>query len=155
MPVAEIFSAAVLLLLVIDPFGNVPIVVAALSNVAPARRARVVLRECAIAYAILLAFMFGGQTFLAWLQLSETSLAIAAGSSTQIALLVAPLLVLLGLVFGHWLTLVFHPLEIVAVGTAAVIFTVVSIDGESNWLEGVQLLTLYVMLAVVFFFLRV
>jgi Ca2+:H+ antiporter len=85
----------------------------------------------------------------------ETSLAIAAGSSTQIALLVAPLLVLLGLVFGHWLTLVFHPLEIVAVGTAAVIFTVVSIDGESNWLEGVQLLTLYVMLAVVFFFLRV
>ncbi len=85
----------------------------------------------------------------------ETSLAIAAGSSTQIALLVAPVLVLLGLAFGHWLTLVFHPLEIVAVGTAAVIFTVVSVDGESNWLEGVQLLTLYVMLAVVFFFLRV
>jgi MarC family membrane protein len=79
MPVAEIFSAAVLLLLVIDPFGNVPIVVAALSNVAPARRARVVLRECLAAYVILLAFMFGGQTFLAWLQLSEVSLAIAGG----------------------------------------------------------------------------
>jgi MarC family membrane protein len=75
----EIFSAAVLLLLVIDPFGNVPIVVAALSNVAPARRARVVLRECLAAYVILLAFMFGGQTFLAWLQLSEVSLAIAGG----------------------------------------------------------------------------
>ena len=79
MPIAEVFSAAVLLLLVIDPFGNVPIVVAALSNVAPARRARVVLRECLAAYVILLAFMFGGQTFLAWLQLSEVSLAIAGG----------------------------------------------------------------------------
>ncbi|MEO8536633.1 MAG: MarC family protein [Betaproteobacteria bacterium] len=75
----EVFSAAVLLLLVIDPFGNVPIVVAALSNVSPARRSRVVLRECIIAYAILLAFMFGGQTFLRWLQLSEESLTIAGG----------------------------------------------------------------------------
>jgi MarC family membrane protein len=79
MPIAEIFSAAVLLLLVIDPFGNVPIVVAALANVAPARRAPVVLRECVAAYVILLAFMFGGQAFLAWLQLSEVSLAIAGG----------------------------------------------------------------------------
>ena len=72
MPIAEIFSAAVLLLLVIDPFGNVPIVVSALANVAPARRARVVLRECVAAYVILLAFMFGGQTFLQWLQLSRS-----------------------------------------------------------------------------------
>ena len=79
MPIAEIFSAAVLLLLVIDPFGNVPIVVSALSNVAPARRTRVVFRECLAAYVILLAFMFGGQTFLQWLQLSEVSLAIAGG----------------------------------------------------------------------------
>jgi MarC family membrane protein len=75
----EIFSAAVLLLLVIDPFGNVPIVVSALANVPAARRARVVLRECIAAYVILLAFMFGGQTFLQWLQLSEVSLAIAGG----------------------------------------------------------------------------
>ena len=75
----EIFSAAVLLILVIDPFGNVPLVVAALKNVPPARRARVVLRECAAAYAILVAFMAGGQTFLRWLHLSETSLEIAGG----------------------------------------------------------------------------
>ena len=61
MPIAETFSAAVLLLLVIDPFGNVPIVVSALSNVAPARRTRVVFRECLAAYVILLAFMFGGR----------------------------------------------------------------------------------------------
>jgi small neutral amino acid transporter SnatA (MarC family) len=76
----EIFSAAVLLLLVIDPFGNVPIVVSALANVAPERRAKVILRECAAAYVILLAFMLGGQTFLHWLQLSEVSLAIAGGT---------------------------------------------------------------------------
>jgi Ca2+:H+ antiporter len=85
----------------------------------------------------------------------ETSIAIAAGSSTQIALLVAPSLVLLGLLFGHWLTLVFHPLEIIAVAVAAFIFTFVCIDGESNWLEGVQLLALYLMVGIVFFFLRV
>jgi MarC family membrane protein len=79
MPVAEIFSAAVLLLLVIDPFGNVPIVVSALANVPASRRPRVVLRECLAAYVILVAFMFGGQAFLQWLQLSEVSLAIAGG----------------------------------------------------------------------------
>ena len=77
MAFAEVFSAAVLLLFVIDPFGNLPIVIGALSNVPPERRRRFVLRECVAAYVILLAFMFGGRTFLAWLQLSETSLAIA------------------------------------------------------------------------------
>jgi small neutral amino acid transporter SnatA (MarC family) len=75
----EIFSAAVLLTLVIDPFGNVPLVVSALKNVAPDRRARIVLRECIAAYVILLAFMVGGRTFLRWLHLSETSLEIAGG----------------------------------------------------------------------------
>ena len=79
MPIPEIFSAAVLLFLVIDPFGNVPIVIAALGGVAPERRTRVVLRECVAAYVILLAFMLGGQTFLQWMQLSEVSLAIAGG----------------------------------------------------------------------------
>lgn len=75
----EIFSAAVLLTLVIDPFGNVPLVVSALRCVPAERRARVVFRECLAAYVILLAFMFGGQTFLRWLHLSEASLAIAGG----------------------------------------------------------------------------
>ncbi|MDE2004672.1 MAG: MarC family protein [Betaproteobacteria bacterium] len=76
---AETFSAAVLLLLVIDPFGNVPIVIAALANVRSERRIRVVLRECAAAYVILLVFMLSGRTFLKWMQLSEVSLAIAGG----------------------------------------------------------------------------
>jgi MarC family membrane protein len=75
----EIFSAGVLLLLVIDPFGNVPLVVAALPGIDPARRRRIVLRECSIAYLLLLAFMLGGRTFLQWMQLSEESLTIAGG----------------------------------------------------------------------------
>ncbi|HEY3532336.1 MAG TPA: MarC family protein [Casimicrobiaceae bacterium] len=79
MPLAELFSATILLLLVIDPFGNVPIVVSALANVPPARHARIVVRECIAAYVILLAFLFGGHTFLGWLGLSEVSLAIAGG----------------------------------------------------------------------------
>ncbi|HSQ81468.1 MAG TPA: MarC family protein, partial [Casimicrobiaceae bacterium] len=79
MPIAEIFSAAILLLLVIDPFGNVPIVIAALANVRPERRVRVVLRECAAAFVILLGFMLGGRVVLQWMQLSEVSLAIAGG----------------------------------------------------------------------------
>ncbi len=76
---AELFSATVLLILVIDPFGNVPLVVSALKNVPPERHVRVVLRECAAAYVILVGFMLGGRTFLQWLHLSEESLNIAGG----------------------------------------------------------------------------
>ena len=79
MPLADVFSAAVLLLLVIDPFGNVPIVISALANVPAARRVPIVLRECLIAYVVLLAFMLDGRLFLQWLQLSEVSLSIAGG----------------------------------------------------------------------------
>ena len=76
---ADLFSATILLLLVIDPFGNVPFVVAAMQPVPAARRARVVVRECVFAYAILLGFMAGGKRFLDLLHLSETSLSIAGG----------------------------------------------------------------------------
>ena len=75
----ELLSAAFLLLLVLDPFGNLPLVVSSVANVTPARRRAIVLRECLFAYAILLAFMAGGRAFLAFLQLSENSLAIAGG----------------------------------------------------------------------------
>jgi len=57
----------------------VPLVVAALRNVAPERRVGIVLRECIAGYLILLAFMFGGQSFLRWMHLTETSLTIAGG----------------------------------------------------------------------------
>lgn len=76
---AELFSATILLLLVLDPFGNLPVVVSVLSRVPVQRHAPIVLRECSFAFAILLAFMAGGQTFLKWLQLSDVSLSIAGG----------------------------------------------------------------------------
>jgi len=75
----ELFSAAILLLLVMDPFGNVPLVVSTLKTVAPERRMLVVLRECIIAYILLLGFLFGGHAFLTLMRLSETSLSIAGG----------------------------------------------------------------------------
>src|SRR5260370_17525250 len=76
---SDLLSAAILLLLVIDPFGNVPLVVSTLQPVPRERRSLVVLRECLIAYILLLAFMFGGHAFLSLMRLSETSLSIAGG----------------------------------------------------------------------------
>ncbi len=72
-------SAVILLLLVADPLGNIPIFVAALRNVAPERKALVVLRECLIAFTILLLFMVFGNGFLALLGLSDISLQIGGG----------------------------------------------------------------------------
>jgi len=69
-------SAVVLLLLVCDPLGNVPLVVAALREVPPERRRRVVLRECLIAFVVLVIFAFFGRSFLELLGLSEFSLQI-------------------------------------------------------------------------------
>ena len=75
----DIVSATILLILVMDPFGNMPLVISVLKNVAPRARTRVVLRECAIAYGVLLAFMFGGDKFMHLLRLSDNALAIAGG----------------------------------------------------------------------------
>jgi len=75
----EFLSAVVILALVTDPFGNVPLVNAMLANLPPARRRFVVLRECAIAFAILMAFMVAGRELLDLMRLSETSLSIAGG----------------------------------------------------------------------------
>lgn len=70
-------SATVLLLLIIDPLGNIPIFISALRGVAPERRARVILREVLIAFGVLLAFMFIGDSFLKLMNLSDLSLQIA------------------------------------------------------------------------------
>jgi MarC family membrane protein len=72
-------SAFVLLLLVLDPFGSLPIFVSVLKNVAPERRVRVCLREIAIAFGVLVAFMVSGQGFLHVMRLSERSLEVAGG----------------------------------------------------------------------------
>lgn len=73
------FQAFILLLLVTDPFGNVPLFVSTLRQVAPQRRHRVVLRECLIAFSLLLVFMLVGRPFLEALQLSEVALRIGGG----------------------------------------------------------------------------
>jgi len=83
----------------------------------------------------------------------DLSLSIALGSSLQIALFVAPLLVFLSLLMGHPLTLEFNGFELIGLTAAAVIAAFVSLDGESNWLEGAMLLVVYVILALAFFFL--
>jgi len=72
-------SALVLLLLVLDPFGSLPIFISVLQGVPPERRARVALREVVIAFGVLLAFMLGGQAFLGVMRLSERSLEVAGG----------------------------------------------------------------------------
>ena len=72
-------SAIVVLLLVMDPIGNIPLFVGLLRHVDAARRTRVIVRECAIAFAVLLAFIFVGNHFLALLGLSDTALEIAGG----------------------------------------------------------------------------
>ena len=72
-------SAVAILLFVMDPIGNIPLFVSLLRNVAPARRAFVIARECAIALAVLLAFVFFGREILGILGLSEPSLTIAGG----------------------------------------------------------------------------
>jgi len=76
---ADLFSASILLLLVLDPFGNLPIVVSITSRMPRERRVPIVLRECLVAYLLLIAFLAGGRTFMEWLQLSDVSLAIAGG----------------------------------------------------------------------------
>jgi MarC family membrane protein len=73
------FQSFILLLLVTDPFGNVPLFVSTLRQVAPERRHRVVLRECLIAFGLLLMFMIVGRPFLDALQLSEVALRIGGG----------------------------------------------------------------------------
>ena len=73
------FQSFILLLLVTDPFGNVPLFVSTLRQVAPERRHRVVVRECLIAFGLLLVFMIVGRPFLEALQLSEVALRIGGG----------------------------------------------------------------------------
>jgi Ca2+:H+ antiporter len=75
------------------------------------------------------------------------ALEISIGSSAQIALMVAPLLVIMGPFLGHPMALVFNAFEMAAIGLSVATVALVAMDGESNWLEGLQLLGLYVILA--------
>jgi Ca2+:H+ antiporter len=82
----------------------------------------------------------------------DLSMAIATGASTQIALFVAPALVFLSMAIGHPMTLVFNGFEIAAIVLSVVIVEMISSDGETNWFEGAQLLAVYAIVAVAFYF---
>ncbi|CAB3779261.1 MarC family protein [Paraburkholderia fynbosensis] len=86
-------SATVLLILITDPLGNIPVFVSCLRGVAPERRTIVILREVAIAFAILLIFMVLGQGFLRMMSLSDQSLRIGGG--------IVLFLIALRMVFPH------------------------------------------------------
>lgn len=83
----------------------------------------------------------------------ELSLGVSLGSSLQIALFVAPVLVFISLLFGETLLLVYNTFELVALAAASIIAAFIALDGESNWLEGAMLLAVYAILAIAFFYL--
>ena len=74
-----VLSAAVLLFLVMDPFGNIPVFLSVLDPVVPERRRRVIARELLIALVFLMAFLFGGQHLLDAIGIGEASLTVAGG----------------------------------------------------------------------------
>lgn len=82
----------------------------------------------------------------------DLSLGIAVGSGLQIALFVTPVLVGVSLLLGSPMTLVFNSYELAGLVGAALIAVLISVDGESNWLEGAQLLALYAILGISFYF---
>jgi Ca2+:H+ antiporter len=82
----------------------------------------------------------------------DLSIGIAAGSGTQVALFVAPILVIIGAFLGKPFTLVFTPFELAALILAAIILNWISHDGKSNWFEGVMLTAVFIVIAIGFFF---
>jgi Ca2+:H+ antiporter len=90
---------------------------------------------------------------LAYKNKMDFSLITSIGSATQIALFAVPVLVFFGLIVGNPVTLVFSPLEVVAVGVGVFIASYIALDGKSNWVEGLQLCSVYLILAIAFFFL--
>lgn len=94
----------------------------------------------------------GAAVWMAARNKMDLAFAVAVGSSTQIALLAAPLLVYLSLAIGQPMDLAFTAFEVTAVALATMAVTVISLDGESNWLEGAMLLAVYGILAAAFYF---
>jgi Ca2+:H+ antiporter len=82
----------------------------------------------------------------------DLSVSVAMGSSLLVALLVAPILVLVGQLIGQPMDLSFNLFEVVAITMAVAVANLISLDGHSNWLEGVLLLATYAVLAFAFYF---
>ncbi len=83
----------------------------------------------------------------------DLSMNIAVGSSIQIALFVAPVLVFVSYAFGKPMDLIFSPFEVLSVALSVGIVSLISMDGESNWMEGVLLLAVYAIFGMTFYFL--
>lgn len=79
---------------------------------------------------------------------TELALQIALGSSTQVALLIAPVVVFAGAAMGVGMNLLFSPFEVMALALAVGVSSLITLDGESHWFEGVQLLALYALIGV-------
>lgn len=94
----------------------------------------------------------------AWANDMDAAMNVAAGSSVQVPLFVTPMLVfisaiLAGAAAGNVLTLIFNPIELIVVGLVTFVYALVNLDGETTWLEGVQLLAFFLMIAVTAFVL--
>ena len=85
----------------------------------------------------------------------DLALNIAIGSSMQVALFVAPVLVFASYLFGTPMNLLFSPLEVITIAVSVAVVALISQDGESNWMEGVLLLAVYAILGITFYFLPV
>ncbi len=83
----------------------------------------------------------------------DLAINIAVGSSLQIALFVAPVLLFVSYAFGAPMDLVFTPFEVIAIVLAVLVVSRIADDGECNWMEGVQLLAVYLILGMAFYFL--
>jgi Ca2+:H+ antiporter len=99
-----------------------------------------------------------GAVVNAWRNRMESAMAVAAGSSVQVALFVTPVLVLASLPISLGepslvLTMIFPALELIVLGLVSFVYALVSLDGETTWLEGLQLLAFYAMVAAVAFIL--
>jgi Ca2+:H+ antiporter len=82
----------------------------------------------------------------------DLSLGIAIGSGLQVALFVTPALVFAGILLDEPMTLVFNSYELAALVAATFIAVLISVDGESHWLEGAELIALYAILGLAFYF---
>jgi len=83
----------------------------------------------------------------------DISLNIAISSSTQIAMFVAPLIIFISPFLGHPVTILFSNYELIAISAAAAIAVLISIDGKSHWLEGAQLLAVYLIVGLAFYYI--
>lgn len=83
----------------------------------------------------------------------DITLEIAVGSSTQVAMFVAPILVFVSLALGHPMDFVFTAFEIAVVSVATLIVALIAVEGRSNWLSGFQLVGAYIVIAAAAFFI--